>query len=284
VTLSRRAFLQLSAAAGASLTVASLPAVTVSASTFTHESAYAFYAADVYHATASHVVTRLFPNRVYRVIESRDGWYRLAEGWVRQESMFPCNVNPIQPAMLHIGDLAEVVTPFACVYPFASSQVAPVKQLGQGVPAMISDMLPATASASAWVKLADATQREIGWSPAACWSTVAHAVQPAVSMFTVDRSARMAHLLRDDHVLLSAPIAFAERVRTGEYPVTLQHAALQSHGSSWMLMFGAYTLAGSHTHNRFGLHEMRQGGVSVQALPAHAKMIYIASPSVVRVI
>lgn len=281
MTLSRRAFLQLS---GVTLAAAALPDLPVrpvaAAPAMPTSMGRALRAAPVHDrpALAAPLVDRLWPDAVRPVNDLAYGWFALPEGYVRQrdlQPMLPYTAAAATPAVA-LPAWLHVVAPVAPVRAWAGSELIRAR-IGYGGVLCALDRLVDDAGA-VWYAVGSAPEAEpLGWTLAAHWAAV-EALQPAMPMahreLQLDAARRALIARETGRVILRAPLLAPAEARLGSWTLSSRQPALPDHarpGAAWALHAGPVRLCGAYWHNDFGA---AGPGDDWQVMPWVARWLY----------
>ena len=276
--LSRRQFLQ---AAGITLAAAPLArfGFAPAAPSFAPVYGRALTAAPIYAAPdlAAPVITQRWSDTIAPILDARNGWYRLADGYTPRESWQPLIV-PAQrsEAPVALPDWGEVTGALAVVRAYCAADAPIVTRIGHGGVLRLIDYLPGTQPDDiGWYGVADDEDSPLlGWTQTPAWSSArADSALPNLSL-RIDQSQQKLEAYAGDHRQLSAPISTGRSLEPGVYPITRRRvgAATEPHGAAWLLDFGKdQQICGVYWHNRFG---QPIPGAAVQITPALAQWLF----------
>ncbi|MBZ0276550.1 MAG: hypothetical protein K8I60_10415, partial [Anaerolineae bacterium] len=169
------------------------------------------------------VIRTLWPDSVNPILESRAGWYRLADGWVQQAMLQP--MPGYQPAESKVsgGEMpfwAEVSAPVAAVRAWCAADAPLVARIGHGGMARVMDALPDQQPGGMWYGLAGESGELLGWTPGNRWRavTVPEAVaHPHITELTVDRRSFTLTAWEDSQAVLQTQVALSPAAQSGSY-------------------------------------------------------------------
>ena len=280
--LSRRSFLQL---VGASVVAVGLRPANRMLAAFdaaTYQGR-AFAALPVYSTRdlAHEPMRYLWPDSVTTILDRKDGWYRIAGGWVQREGLQPMlayDPNRYQ----FVGAVpfwAEVAAPIASVRSHCAADARLVARIGHGGVAQVIDALPG--EPNGWYGVADEHGDLLGWTQGIFWRPLDFEVE-SVSGRTlhIDRSAGLMTAVEGKQSALVVPFSSGQGLETGTFPALRGEVGGRRWIGSktydavpWSIRFGeGQSLAGVYWHNLFGT--AYQDGPAVQVTPLIARWLY----------
>lgn len=283
--VSRRQFLHVSGIALLSTSLDSLGKLAVDAPLYGR----ALTTAPVYRADGV-VVTRLWHNSVYRILEILPDAYRLADGLVERVLLQPMLLQPAavtaEPAPPF---LAEVAGPVAVLRRACAADADIVTTVGHGGVLHVVTALPDGSGGIDWYGVAGSPGSQIGWTQARAWRPVQPDPPPTRTdrTLTIDLRARTLSADEAGQPVLDAAITTTRAARPGAYTLADRQpstAAAGYAGVPWVLhLNGAdhLELAGVYWHNQFGTGA--DDGPAVQVPPLLARWLYDWLPTGARI-
>jgi len=280
-TYSRRQFLKLSGItlAGSLIGFPSL------SQRFAAESGYpgrALAATPIYRARhlGSAIVGTLWPDSMTPILDTSDGWYRTAKGYVQRESLQPMTpyLPKSSPQLPDTAFWGEVAGPAAPVRQYCAADAPFVTRIGHGGVAQVVDYLPG--EPNGWYGVGDGTGQFLGWTQAIYWQAVDdNRFEAGEPTLEIDLIAQRLTVRENGNVILEAPCSTNQSLHRGIYTVQQrkpcgtqfdnEHSLDAFHGVPWIIRLeDDHDLAGVYWHNRFG-KEMPGPAIQVTPLLAH---------------
>ncbi len=202
--------------------------------------------------TSGEVVRRLYPDEVLPISPAGAAWYRVSGGRVQRASLQPIGAIATKSPAPEIGDVAQVVAPYAVVRAWCAPDAPQKARVGWGGTALVEDRL--SADGEDWLGLRFPEMPVLLWSPAQTWRASGIHSAAGSTALRIDRQARQAELIEADRVAWTTPVALPADLRPGQYALTGRSSVAQraATGAPWELDFGAWRLHGAYWHNRFG--------------------------------
>lgn len=245
-------------------------------------------------AVTAPVVRTLWPDSITPLLETRDGWYHVPDGWVRHELLQP--MTPYTPPeVVPLPDVpywAEVTAPVAPLRAWCAADAPLLGRIGHGGLALVIDALPADQPGMAWYGIADANGELLGWTPGVRWGLmkslpVGESLRPSSAMANRENFIEIAlstytlTAWEDNTAILAAPVSLGTDIQPGSYafqrcqPAITWSDSIEGqtwYGVPWAIDLGAAgLLTGAYWHNRFGA---AAPGPALQVSPALARWLY----------